>query len=367
MRVSHISYFAITLVGLMSCSSTDPTIPTTPFLAGTAGNPQIGMIVNSTGRAVTMIQLGNPSQRREIALGASSAVTPVGMSYQGSIAAVPLGAAGSVAILDLAGERIDRFFVFPAGNATGAVFLDSHTVMASNLVDDYVGRFVIDQASAQIEDTVTVAPAPGVILTDGALAYVVSANLDQNFAPLGNGIVSVVDPVTMTVLDTIHTGGSNTQSGAIGPDGLLYVINTGDFVADGSVTVIDPVTRSALVTVGGFGPGPGSISVDGNGLAYVSGFFTGTLVWNTATRQFVRGVADPVCARVDLTDPQSVCRGAFAATADRDGSLYQVFFGDPAQGMGPAVFVYSAGTFVLIDSLDAGVGPSSIDIGIFTN
>ena len=212
MRFSFITLSGTALLlGVAACSTSTPTTTSASFLAGTEGNPQIGLIVNSTGRALTMVQLGNPTEQRAIPLGASSTVTPVGMSYRGSVAAIPLGAAGSVAIVDLTRERIERFFLFPAGNATGSVFLDDQTVLASNLVDDYVGKFTIDQTSDQIGDTVTVAPAPGPILSDGALAYVVSANLDQNFAPLGNGVVSVVDPVTMTVLDTIHTGGTNTQ------------------------------------------------------------------------------------------------------------------------------------------------------------
>ena len=110
-----------------------------------------------------------------------------------------------------------------------------------------------------------------------------------------------------------------------------------------------------------------TVRIDGNGLAYVSGFATGTMVWNTATRQFVRGPNDAVCASVDLSDPTSACRGAFAATADRSGSVYQVFFGDSFQTLPPAVFVFDPVSFALRDSIAAGVGPSSLDIAVFGN
>ena len=346
------------------CSDSSPTSPGGSFLDGTANDPQIGLVINSTGRALTMFQLGDPAQSRQVPLGASSSVTPVGLAIGGRRAAIPLGAAGSVAVVDLAGERIERFFTFPGGNATGSVFVDDSTVIAANLVDDYVGRFTMGQASDQITDTVSVAPAPATVLTDGSQVYVISGNLDPSFAPLGNGVVTIIDPATMTVVDTIFSGGTNTQAAALGPDGLLYIVNTGDFVADGSITVIDPAARAIVTTVPGFGPGPGAISIDAAGLAYVSGFFTGTLVWSTVTRQFIRDVSDPVCAR--LTQAAGTpCRGAFAATADRDGRLYQVFFGDSFQGLPPAVFVYQPGTFQLSDSLEAGVGPSSIDVAVF--
>lgn len=359
---------ALLLLSLAACSSSEPAGPSGgSFLDGTPADPQIGLVVNSTGRALTMFQLGNTSEQRQIPLGASSTVTPVGLSRRGFSAVIPLGSAGSVALIDLVGERIERFFTVASGNLSGSVFLDDKTVLVANLVDDYVGKFVIDQASAAITETVAVAPAPSAVLTDGSLAYVVSGNLDENFVPLGNGIVTVIDPLTMGIVGTVATGGTNSQAAAFGPDGLLYVVNTGDFVGDGSVTIIDPGTRQVIATVGGFGPGPGSISIDGSGLAYVSAFFTGTMVWNTGTRQFVRDPSNPVCARVDLSDPVSACRGAFAATADVNGKVYQVFFGDTFQSLPPAVFVFDPVTYALSDSLDAGIGPSSIDVAVFGN
>jgi YVTN family beta-propeller protein len=355
---------AVLLAALVGCSSTDPS---GSFLDGTASDPQIGLVVNSTGRALTMFQLGNPAEQRQVPLGTSNTLTPIGLSRRGLNAVIPLGEAASVALIDLPGERIVRFFTVASGNLSGSVFLDDRTVLVANLVDDYVGKFTIDQASGAITETVAVAPLPSAVLTDGSLAYVISGNLDDSFMPLGNGIVTVIDPSTMTVVGTITTGGTNPQAAAFGPDGLLYVVNTGDFVGDGSVTVIDPVTRQEVTTVGGFGVAPGSISIDDNGLAYVSGFATGTVVWNTATREFVRDPSNAVCARLDILDPGSACRGAFAATTDRNGTVYQVFFGDEPQGLPPAVFVFDPVTFDLRDSLDVGVGPSSLDIAVFGN
>ena len=68
-----------------------------PFHEGTADNPQIGIVVNSTGNAVRLFQLGDPTRMEDIALGASTAVTPVSMAISDTRLAVPLGNAGSVA------------------------------------------------------------------------------------------------------------------------------------------------------------------------------------------------------------------------------------------------------------------------------
>src|SRR5258705_12137748 len=92
---------AALFVGGCGDDSTSPT--TRGFLQGTSSNSQIGLVVNSTGKALTLFQLGNPTETREIAFGASSAVTPVGLAFRGTHAVVPLGNAASAALVDLDG------------------------------------------------------------------------------------------------------------------------------------------------------------------------------------------------------------------------------------------------------------------------
>lgn len=334
------------------------------FLDGTADNPEIGLVVNSTGKALTLFQLGDPANVHTVALGASSAVTPTGLAVNGERAAVPLGNAASVALVDLRNEAIERVFTFPSGNATGAAFADATTLLAVNLVDDYLAKATLDQAGTEMTETVAVAPAPTAVVVAGGRAFVVSGNLDENFAPLGNGIVTAVDPATLSVLGTIESGGTNTSAAAVAPNGMLYVVNTEDFVADASVTVIDPATLQAVKTVPGFGPGMGSIHIDDAGLAYLSSFGGGTVVWNTVTEAFVRGPDDPVCARLTLV-PGIPCRGAADATGASDGSVYQTFFGSAAESLPPYVFVYAPGTYQLADSVAVGAGPSAIEIRTF--
>ncbi len=331
-----------------------------PFISGTVEDPQIGLVTNSTGNVISLFRLGDPTPLQTIALGASNQITPTGLSVRASRAVAPLGNAASVALIDPENRRVDRFFLFDGGNATGSAFVDDNTVMAANFIDDYVGRFTLDQVSDQITDRVTVAPAPTSIVARDGLAYVISSNLDENFLPFGDGIVTVVDPTTMTVVGTVETGATNPQEGAFGPDGLLYVVNSEDFTS-GSVAVIDPTTLQRTKLFEDIGAGPGSISVDQDGLAYISGFFLGTLVLDTGTGTFLRGSENPVCAPL----AEGGCRGAFDARAGEDGTLYQVFFGSPAQGLAPQIFTYSPGLFVLTDSIAIGSGPTSIEIHSF--
>lgn len=354
---------ALAAFALTACGGDEPLAPERGFIGGTAGNPEIGLVVNSTDKALTLFQLGRPAEQRQIPFGASTVVTPVGLSVRGNLALVPLGNAASVALIDLPSQRITRFFQFPKGNATGSAFVSDSVALVSNLTDDYVGRLTVNQAGAVIAQTVSVAPAPGSIILAGNRALVVSGNLDESFNPLGNGVVTALDPTTLAVLGTVETGGRNPQGAALGPDGLLYVVNSEPFRSGvpGSVAIIDPATLQLRATVSGFGIFPGGITIDRSGLAYVSGFGFGTLVWNTATRTFVRGPENPVCAR--LTDGS--CRGAFGSAVGADGRLYQTFFGSRSKNLASYVFVYAPGSFALTDSISAGAGPTAIQVRRF--
>ena len=332
------------------------------FLDGTVGDPEIGIIVNSSGNALRLFQLGDPGSQRDIALGASSAVTPTGISVRGEIGAVPLGNAASVAVIDLRSRQIRSFFLFESGNATGSAFVDDATVLVANQQTDQVGRFALGQSGDAITDLVSVTQFPaGIVPFSESLAFVISSNLDDNYASAGDGVVTAIDPRAMSVTGSIGTGGANPQFGAVGPDGMLYVMNTGDYVNPSTVAIIDPRTLERVEVVGGFPPGSGHLHISRDGTLFASAFSAGTVAWNTATRSFVRGPSDPICAPLE----GGVCRGAFSAYTASDGSLYQTFFGSTRQGLPPWVFRYEPGSYALADSIAPGRGPVGLEIRSF--
>ncbi len=345
----------LALLTVAACGSDKTTAPPPGFLHG-----QVGFVVNALSHSVTLFQLASPAMKEQIALGASNTITPVGMSVQGKTAIVPLGDAASVADIDLTHvSATPKFFLFPSGNATGQAFIDDTTVLANNATDGVVGRFTLGQSSTNISNTVGVAPQPTDIVVSGTRAYIISANLDQNFAPIGNGIVTALDTKTLHVLGTVSTTGIDASAGAMGPDGKLYVVNTGDFVDPGSVTVIDPASLTVVDSIPNAGVGPTAIAIDNGGLLYISDFSTGTLVYNTSTRAYVRGPNNPVCA----LNAQQACRGAADTRTDANGNVYQVYFGatgDPGQ-----IFIYAPGTYTLKDSVTAGDGPISLRIASY--
>ena len=339
----------------------DPGPVDRPFHQGTESDPRIGLVVNTLSNSLQLFQLGDPSQVREVALGASSAVTATGVATAAEAVAVPLGNAASVALIDPTTLRIDRFFLFPSGNATGAAFTNDGALLLANLLDDQVGRVTLDQSSDAIEALVDVAPGPTDIEIAGERALVLSGNLDDSFLPIGPGIVTAIDPTTLEVLGTVETGGENPTASAMGPDGLLYVLNTGDYVSPATIAVIDPSTLERIDLIEGAGVGPGALTIDDQGLAYVSGFFLGTIILDTTDRSWLRGPEDAVCAPL----AGGGCRGAFDAAGADDGRVYQAFFGSPGEGLPPWIFVYEPDTWTLSDSIPTGQGPATVRIAVF--
>ncbi|MGD2121139.1 MAG: hypothetical protein PVJ76_05315 [Gemmatimonadota bacterium] len=332
------------------------------FLDGTLPDPEIGLVVSSLENGLRLFQVGDPGETRDIALGASSSVTATGLSVWGEKAAVPLGNAASVAIIDLRSQTIEGFFLFPAGNATGSTFVDQETVLVANQETDEVGKFNVSQDGRAITETVAVPPNPtDIISLSHDRVLVVSSNLDEFWSPAGEGIVTAIDPTTMTVTGTVSTGGENPQFGALGPDGLLYVPNTGNYFDPSSMAVIDPQTMTLINVVEGLAPGSADVHVDEDGLVYVSGFLFGCTVWESSSETFLRGPGNAVCA----PGPNGFCRGASSSVTGPDGTLYQTFFGSPGQGLPPWVFTYSAGSFELTDSIPSGRGPIGIQVRSF--
>jgi hypothetical protein len=348
------------LLGATACGSDKSTAPSNHgFLNG-----QIALVVNSTGRALTLFQIASPKTQQTVSLGASNAVTPVDASVRGTLAMVPLGDAASAALVDLTKPTITRYFLYPGGFATGSAFVDDTTILIDNTGSGTIGRVTVGQASDTISDTVVVAPMPSAIVVSGSRAYVISANEDANFNSLGNGILTAIDLSTMSVIGTLTLGGTNSEAGALGPDGKLYVLNTGDFSTPGSMSVVDPSTLTIVQTVTNMVVGPGAIYIDAKGLAYISSFNVGTVIYNTVSGAYVRGPNNPLCAPLPNNGG---CRGAFDAETDSKGNVYQTFFGSSGSGASypGQVFVYSAPNYALTDSLSVGIGPTAIRIASY--
>ncbi len=177
-----------------------------------------------------------------------------------------------------------------------------------------------------------------------------NAELDASFRPARNGVVSVVDPATNAVASSILLTGFNPSGVTLGPDGLLYVVNSGTFgQGDGSLSVVDPATLMEDGHHAGFGEFPGGIAFGPDGHAYVSAFSYGVAVWSTSDDAFVRPPSSPLVIQGHMTSS--------GVGFDSSGRLYSLVPGDCIM---PSVALRLNADLSFDREIDVGVCPIAI-------
>lgn len=163
---------------------------------------------------------------------------------------------------------------------------------------------MVDPSSMTIMDTLAgIGPAPEWMAEDQGVLYTACGGWGT-----GNSIV-VVDIADGNVTDTL-TAGTNCQSLVVADDGRLFVTCSGTYGNDeGSVVVLDPETGSTIATleVGGFP----SYCVSANGIFYTADpWGGGVFSVDMETLEVLHDMNDPFCA------------GGNGLAADNGGNLW---------------------------------------------
>jgi len=174
----------------------------------------------------------------------------------------------------------------------------------------------------------------GLAFTRGKV-FVLNGNL-ENFSPAGPSWLTVIDPGTNARdggLDSIPlTGPGNAGFAEVGSDGLLYVMNTGDyFSGEGRLSVVDPLARTELASHTGFGTGPGNLASDGGSHLFISSFSEGVMEFDLDSNKVVRGAGH------GLAVP-----GNSSVAADSKGRLYAIESGPCSGGQPGKAHVFDA-------------------------
>ncbi|CAN5828673.1 hypothetical protein BH23GEM5_BH23GEM5_06540 [soil metagenome] len=300
------------------------------FLAGTSRNRQIGIVLDSAGRSLLLFQLGNPERQESINLPGNGAATPVDFAIRNYDAAVALGDAGAVALVDLAVDsndrRTDRLAAFPGeGRVTAVAFVNQDTVLAADAAGT-VAQIAFADGVGSTARTVAVASGARKILVALDRAYVLSDNSG------GEGVITVLNSHTLEVLATVPTGGRNPRDMTLGSADRLFVINAGESPVGGSLSLISALNAELRETIPGMGTEPSRVFADARGRVYISSRAYGTLVWDVRRRDFLEdhGPGRPVC--------DAPCRGATDTRSNEQGDLYQL---TPGNGGASRVRIWS--------------------------
>ena len=262
-------------------------------------------MLNAGDATVTVLPLSSPNSPVTIELGPIGG-TPHSLSASGSNGLVTTGEGNTVALVDLgAPQSVLVFGLGEGGGAAGSAFVNDSIAYIANPFSNRVTRLNIRQGDTT---SLAVGQTPTAIAVTRGLVYVTNANLDPQCSPhlpcvLGPSWLSVIDPVTVAVVDSIALPGpGNASSITVGGDGLLYVVSAGPGGEEaGRLSIVDPVLRQEVGSFAGFGVLPGHVSSDGRERLFITSIEQGLMEFNTRTRRLVRGAGSgiPLQAGVD--------------------------------------------------------------------
>jgi hypothetical protein len=326
-------------LALAACDDQTTGVNPTPGL-------ETAVVVNSIDVSLTVFPVDSPDATR--AIGLAPAGSPVSVAARGSIVAVPLGFFPAVAVVDLASGDVRSIALPENSGATGVGFVNDSIAYVANPNLGTVS--VVNLSSATAVAEIPVGVFPQAVATRGNRIYVLNAELDETYQPARPGRIKVIDATFNAVLDTIVLSGLNPAAAEFGPDGLLYVVNSGAFgQANGSLSVVEPIARVELEHHTGFGEFPGDIAFDAAGYAYISSFSYGIAVWDAAADSFIQPPDDPL-----LVDGNSISSGVGIDSNDR---LYSLIAGDC---VAPSVAIRVDRQLDSDETIDVGVCPIAI-------
>ena len=272
---------------------------------------EVLLAVNSTANTLSIVPVDAPANAVAVPLGGTTP-SPVDVAARGAIAIVPLGLDNAAAVVDLRTATVLRRVPLPDNSgATGAAVVDDSIAYVGNPGINSVSR--INYLTGEGSEVPAGVFPQGLVFTRGKI-FVLNGNL-VNFAPAGPSWLTVIDPATNALADGIDsiplTGDGNAGFGTVGGDGLLYVMNTGDYTSgEGRLSIVDPVGRTELASFSGFGTGPGNVASDGDAKIYVSSYAEGLMEFDTDSNKVLRGagngVAIPLNAAVTVDSKQRI-------------------------------------------------------------
>ena len=310
-----------TLVGvalLVGCAETNAPLP----------DPvEVLLAVNREGNTLSVLPVDDPESGSQVPLGGTGS-KPTSLAARAAVAVVPLGAGDAVAVVDLRSRQVMLTIPLPGSGATGAAIVDDSIAYVANPNLNTVSRInYLTGESAEVP----VGLDPQAVVFARGRVFVLNGNLDETLEPVGESWITVIDPVTnahATGIDSIPlSGGGNARSGAVGADGLLYVVVAGSTQqSEGRLSIVDPVERVEIASFSGLGRAPGQVAANGEARVYISSTTEGLLAFDTDSNEVVRGEGEgfpiPTNSGVALDSDQRVyaleagpCAGPTSGTA----------------------------------------------------
>jgi YVTN family beta-propeller protein len=144
---------------------------------------------------------------------------------------------------------IDTLNVGTGANPYSMIFASDTTAYVSNLYANTVAVIDLSGSSPKVSGTIPVDNAPEGLAIAGGNLYVCCSNytVSGETVTYNTGMVDVINTSTNTVTAHLQTGAaSNPQAAAVGADGALYVLCTGDYATVNSQVLRINVSTNTL-------------------------------------------------------------------------------------------------------------------------
>ena len=281
------------------------------------------LVLNGGENSLSLIPTDTANHTAKVSLGSLSAPAR-GVAARKRIALVAGGASDRLLVVDLQAQTVLRSIQLPTGSGASSVTIVSDVIAyVTNPRLNTVTRVNYlsgDTASVAVGQTPSAS-----VLARGRL-FVVNANLGPcpagktGSCPAGPSWLTVIDPTTnqhAAGRDSIELPGpGNATAAEIGPDGLIYVVNTGgDDSIPGRLSIVDPVQRQEVGSFAGFGAVPARLATDGQERLFVTSVRDGLMEFNLRTRRVVRGAGSGVLIPDNVGAAVSATGAVYAVVA----------------------------------------------------
>jgi len=311
--------------------------------AGLALAQNSAYVINGTAETLSKINLESGQvQNHIVTLGA----VPNQVICHDEMLYVVNSISASLMVINPADNSIDTDILLPLNSNPWNVAVAGGFAYVTGLATNSV--YKLDLTSETVTNTWSVGQSPEGVIVSGNRLYVTNTAFDPYDFSYGQGSVSILDINNGDELERVNVS-KNPQAIAVGPDGLINVICTGDYAAiSGMIYFIDPWEMMAVdsLATGGF-PVKFAINQAGVGFIAAGGWVNAGHVYSydALNRNLIRGDNDPIL----------VGTGSYGIAIDSIGNIYSV--GQIANTV--TQFEAEGG---ILDTYNVGSGPVSIAI-----
>ncbi|MBD3232903.1 MAG: T9SS type A sorting domain-containing protein [candidate division Zixibacteria bacterium] len=267
-------------------------------------------VVNGLAETVSKINLDNGVVSNHII---NTGLVPNDIKIEGDKAYILNSTSDDIHILNLATDTVIDTIAFSRYENPWEIYIDGDLAYVTNWLSGNL--YEVDLKEGMILRAFAVGSTIEGVFRHGDRLFVTDVNFDFDNYTYGDGILYYANLPDLDEWQSLNVG-INPQRIIGGPDGNLHIICSGNY-ADvfGAIYIVDPINVTIVDSIN-IGGSPGYAAVNGSGKVFVGAGGWGdhgeVYCYDGTTYAVLNDPSNPI-----ITDP-----GASGITADLDGNVY---------------------------------------------